>query len=336
MIRRLRCPTPSELSDDADAWLAEQAGPFRIDVPGRDGSRRRALVTLLHGNEPSGFRALHRWLRTRPEPAVDLSCFVMAVDTATTEPRYRHRMLPGVRDLNRCFVAPYDDEPGKLAQALLDSLRELRPECLIDVHNTSGEGPAYGVTTRLDDERLGLTAHFSRHMILTDLRLGALMEAAEDLCPTVTIECGGAHSEQAQRIADLGLAAYAEAEDPTRLDAGRRPTVLEHPVRVQLVDGARVRYADAPDPSVDLTLRTDIDRHNFDAVQPGEPLGWLGERGLSVLRAAGSDGRDIAGDVFVNQAGELHVREPLDLLMVTTREDIAHSDCLFYAIPPRS
>jgi predicted deacylase len=187
VIRRLGCPTPDELGDDADAWLANLGGAVRIDVPGVERGRSRALVTLLHGNEPSGFRALHGWLGTNPRPAVDLCCFVMSVGSALLEPRFTHRMPPGTRDLNRCFEAPGGDEPGRMAEALLGELRELAPEAIIDLHNTSGEGPAYGVTTRLDDARLALTSLFSSHLILTDLRLCSLMEATEDLCPTVTI-----------------------------------------------------------------------------------------------------------------------------------------------------
>jgi hypothetical protein len=335
VIRRLGCPTREELGDDADAWLAGVGGPFRVDVPGRERGRSRALVTLLHGNEPSGFRALHGWLRDDPRPAVDLVCFVLAVHSALLEPRFTHRMPPGARDLNRCFYGPPDDVPGRLAESLHAELRELAPEAIVDVHNTSGEGPAYGVTTRLDDERLALTSLFSQHLILTDLRLGSLMEATEALCPTVTIECGGSYSATAQRVALQGLSAYAEAIDPLSAAPERRPSVLRHPVRVELVDDARVRYAKEPQPDVDLTLLPDIDRHNFEAVQPGEVLGWLGAKGLSSLAARGADGVDIAADVFVSRGGELHVRHPVDLLMVTTREDIAHSDCLFYAIPPR-
>ena len=52
-------------------WLESLGGATAWLVPGRDRSRTRVVTTLLHGNEPSGFVALHDWLRSGPQPAVD-------------------------------------------------------------------------------------------------------------------------------------------------------------------------------------------------------------------------------------------------------------------------
>jgi hypothetical protein len=243
-------------------------------------------------------------------------------------------MEPGSRDLNRCFAPPFEGPEGRLAKALLDELSELRPEALVDLHDTSGEGPAYGVATSGSPECLALTSHFASHMVLTDLRLGALMEAAQHLCPTVTIESGGAADPRALDVARAGLERYFDLEDPLSFAPGvAPPSVLAHPVRVQLVRGSSVAYADLPVAGVDLTLRRDVGRHNFDPVPPEEPLGWLGSRGLDVLRARAGDGRELVRELFHEVRGRLHVRRPLDLLMVATRPDIALADCLFYALP---
>ena len=45
-------------SDEANllAWLG---GPALLRIAGRDRSRSRAVSALLHGNEPSGLRAVH-------------------------------------------------------------------------------------------------------------------------------------------------------------------------------------------------------------------------------------------------------------------------------------
>jgi hypothetical protein len=61
---------------------------------GGDESRTRALVTLLHGNEPSGVRALRRWLLSQQQPAVNLLCIVASVHAALELPEFSHRMLP--------------------------------------------------------------------------------------------------------------------------------------------------------------------------------------------------------------------------------------------------
>ena len=335
-IHRCGRPSPDELGNSAEAWLAFLASATRFDIAGRDPSRCRVVVTLLHGNEPSGTRALREWLALGEQPAVDLHCFVMGVEIALASPGFHHRTLPGERDLNRCFLDGAEtaaDRPGLLASELLQQLRELKPEAVIDLHNTSGESPAYGVTTRIDDARLSLTSLFASHMIKTDIRLGSLMEGAQALCPIVTIECGGAGDPAADRVALEGLARFASAHDPTLLQDRPVPLVLRHPVRVELAEGARVAYADEAQANVDITLKTDVDRHNFDPVFPGEVLGWLGERGLGGLRAKSGNGNDIVSQLFDMREGRLEPRVPLELLMVTTRVEIAEKDCLFYAVP---
>ena len=336
-IQRCDRPAVAELGDSAEDWLARLACATRIDLAGRDRTRCRAVVTLLHGNEPSGTRALREWLAQGEQPAVDLHCFVMGVELALAAPGFHHRTLPGQRDLNRCFLDGPDtplDPPGRLASELLRQLKELAPEAIIDLHNTSGESPAYGVTTRVDDARLSLTSLFASHMIKTDIHLGSLMEAAEDICPVVTIECGRAGDPAADRIGLAGLTRFAASDDPTRLQNRETPAVLLHPVRVALADGARVVYADTPQAGIDITLKTDVDRHNFDPVLPGEVLGWVGERGLAGLCAESGSGDDIVNELFDVREGRLEPRVPLELLMVTTRIEIAEKDCLFYAVPP--
>jgi hypothetical protein len=335
-IRRSGRPSPVELGDRAEAWLAHLGTAARFDIAGRDRSRCRAIVTLLHGNEPSGTRALREWLALGEQPAADLHCFVMGVEIALASPGFHHRKLPGQRDLNRCFLdgpKTPDDTPGRLANTLLTQLKQLRPEAIIDLHNTSGESPAYGVTTRVDTARLSLTSLFASHMIKTDIALGSLMEGAADFCPVVTIECGGAADRAADRVAFEGISRFARADEPTQLGDRLSPVILRNPVRVELAAGARVAYADTKQDGVDITLKTDVDRHNFDPVLPGEVLGWLGKRGLAGLCVQSGNGDNITADLFDTQEGKLKPRVPLELLMVTTRVEIAESDCLFYAVP---
>jgi hypothetical protein len=70
-LRVRAAPRGDELAATPEAFLAWLAQPTLFRVPGRDRSRTRVLATLLHGNEPSGLRGLHRWLRAGAPPAVD-------------------------------------------------------------------------------------------------------------------------------------------------------------------------------------------------------------------------------------------------------------------------
>lgn len=321
-------PCPDSIPPRVGDFLQSLLGPTAITVHGKDRSRSRVLVTLSHGNEPSGLEAMHRWLRSGRTPSVDILFLLGSVEAARAEPMFYFRMLPGQRDLNRCFNPPYSGAAGKLAEAMLQQIRAAQPEAVIDLHNTSGSNPAFSVTIGDSPEQRALSALFARQMIVTDLRLGSLME--QDFgCPIVTIEAGGSQDETAAGVCDAGLEALFHRED-VFAEPGE-VSLLQHPYRLELQPRARIDFADHPLPDRDLTMRADIERFNFTPVPPSEPLGWAA--GLSCLRAStGRDTRD-AREFFRVQDGRIYTRETLRLFMATTRADIAASDCLFYFVP---
>ena len=327
-------PAPQDVGNTVEEFLEKLGGPTWLRLPGRDGSRTRALATLLHGNEPSGIRALFEFIRSAERPAVNLVCFVGAVEAALAPPGFANRSLPGRHDLNRCFREPFNFSEGHVAREVIGRLREAKPEALIDMHNTSGRSPAYGVTTQLGIVQKTLTSLFSNHLVLTDLRLGTLMEATEFDFPTITVECGGARDPNSDKVALEGLRQYLRTESVWGLQAKfDLVTVFQHPVRVQLREGLNVAYSSRRVPDADLTLFRDVDLHNFGILQAGEVLGWLGAAHLEVLRARDSTGRDRTQEIFEEKAGCLVVTQPGHILMMTTDPVIAKGDCLFYWIP---
>lgn len=331
MIRIIEAPSPADVGPTVDAFLEWMGEPSWLHIPGQDRSRCRAFVTLLHGNEPSGIRALHQLIYSGLCPAVDLVCFIGVVQTALGPPLFSRRNQERFRDMNRCFRAPFQGEEGEIARQLLRELRTARPEALVDMHNTSCPSPPYGVSTRLDAAREGLISLFASILIHTDQRLGALIEATEDDFPTVVIEAGGSADAEADLLALRGLEQYFTAESLPK-SPPVPVTVLSHPIRVELREGARLAFDTGPVPGADLTLRADFDRRNFSVVEPGEVLGWLGPAGLNVLGARDGSGRERARELFAVRDGCLHAARPLQPLMVTTDPMIARSDCLFYVV----
>src|SRR5690606_31216122 len=142
-------------------------------------------------HEPSGVIALHRWLKLRQTPAVNLLILIGAVGTALRPPHFLCRQVPGRQDLNRCFREPFEGEEGHVARGFLDALEREKPECLVDIHNTSGIGPSFCISITDDARHRALASLFSSRFVINHLRLGALMEYSEGQIPTVTVECGG-------------------------------------------------------------------------------------------------------------------------------------------------
>ncbi len=326
-------PDPDVIGNNVEQFLQWLGGPACIFLGGEDESRTRAFVTLLHGNEPSGAMALHRWLLSGRRPAVNVVCIVASVSAALETPLFEHRMLPRARDLNRCFAPPFDDAQGALAEEILEILRLHRPEAVVDMHNTSGSGPAFGVCCCMDRHHDALVSLFTQRLIVSALGLGALMELSEENCPTVTVEVGGRLDSEAHALAYDGLCRYFEARDvlrPQEADWGLE--LLRDPIRLELREHVTLTYAETPSSHYDITLLPDIENLNFGGVQPDTPLGWAQGEAARLFRAQDAGGRCAVSRLVRIEQGRIFPAQPLKLFMITTNALIAQSDCLFYAV----
>jgi hypothetical protein len=322
---------PGDLPDSEIEFLRSLAGPTLIAIPGRDPTRTRVATTLLHGNEPSGLRAMHRWLRAGRHPATNALLFIASVDTALREPHFSHRQLPGRRDFNRCFNPPWIDAEGVLAEEVLAAILATEPECLVDLHNNTGHNPAYGVAIRLGETELGLVALFADRVVHAPLSLGTLVEATIDSCPSMTIECGRSGDPEADDVARTGLEIFLERDDLELRSTKRPMRVLEEPVRVCVTSDVSLAFADEPNPDARLTISADIDRHNFELLQAGAPIGWVQSGTAWPLDARRPDGRECSREMFRVKDGVLETCVDFIPIMMTTKPEIAKSDCLFYA-----
>lgn len=330
-FRFLDCPDPASLPVCPEDFLAQLGGPTLIRVKGRDASRCRVVSTLMHGNEPSGFRAVHRLLRTGLTPATDVLFFIISVATALEPPLFSHRQLPGERDMNRCFAYPWEGRQGALARSLLECIDSAAPEAVLDVHNTSGEGPPFGVCIEEVPAYGALVSLFSHRLVITDLRLGALMEHSTRSRPIVTIECGGARSRSADRVAWRGLVDFVSVEDLYHRADEHGLDCYRHPVRLELTAGATIAYSDDDGVDADVVLPPAVENRNFGLLLPGVPLARVNDPGALMLKTG--DGQDADFEsYFIVRDHCLYAASPLKLFMVTTNAVIAQSDCLLYAV----
>ncbi|MEP3587968.1 MAG: succinylglutamate desuccinylase, partial [Marinobacter sp.] len=103
-------------------------------------------------------------------------------------------------------------------------------------------------------------------------------------------------------------------------------------IRVELAPEATIEYRLTPTGQADLTLPPDIERRNFGIVSPHEPLGWVGNKGLSILTAIGHNRAETMEQILQVKDGQIYPAQALKAFMITTNPVIAKSDCLFYAV----
>jgi hypothetical protein len=303
-----------------------------MTLPGRRPGPPRVVVSLLHANEPSGARAMHAWLQGSRLPAIDSVFFFASVQTALTPPVLSRRHRDGEPDANRCFLDRRPGPVGANAHDLLARLRRASPEALLDLHNNTGHNPPYGVGPGVTCPQLNLTRLFATRYMATDLRLGALMEATAARFPTATIECGKAFDAAADAVAAHGLGRFLDTDD-LELEAPPPPElqVLGRPVRVSLHRDVALGFGQGPAAGAGLTLRADIDRHNFAPLAAGELIGWSSSDALPV-EAVGASGEDLAPQLFECRGGRLVTRAAMVPVMMTVDPRVAVQDCLFYAM----
>ncbi len=334
VFKHLDNPVAEDIGNNIEEFLQIMGQPTYITIDGADSTRTRALVTLLHGNEPSGLSAVFRWIKSGRKPAMNIVCVIASVEASLMEPIFSYRVIPGFRDLNRCFKSPYTiDSQGLLAEEILNLLNDYQPESVVDMHNTSGSGPSFGVVTHMDERHDALSSLFTQRIIVTDLRLGALMEISEHLFPTVTVECGGRLDDDAHQVAWEGLQRYFTEDNvlsPQETDWGLE--MLHNPVRLELQNDCELTYAEHAVDGYCLTLRQDVEHHNFGVIEKDTMLGWTHRQVDELFSSRNAQDQCVLNELVYVDDGKLFTRKDLKFFMITTNPVIAKMDCLFYAV----
>lgn len=328
-FRCWHAPDPADTGEDYIEFLRILEEPTWITLPGRDESRTRAIVTLLHGNEPSGLKAVHDLIKSGVQPATNLGIFIAGVNAALQPPLFSHRFLPDEQDLNRCFNPPYISRQSKLAKGILNTLEEYAPEAVIDAHNTSAHSEPFAVTTVDNVHVRQITCMFTRKLVVINRKLGALIEPGARICPTITVEFGGFMDPTADTLGRETLATFARQRH--LFDADPLPLqLLRHPLRLEIEPGYHVHYSSSVQDEADITLFNTIDQLNFSRVPAKTSLGWMGSNAMDALKVMTPEGINIVDSFFAEDNGFLVTTRSLILFMATTDPYIAQRDCLLY------
>lgn len=328
LIDSIIAPPPGYMPKTVEDFLHQLRKPTAILLRGRQPGKR-IITTLLHANEPSGFRVLYRLLCEGYQPAVDTSFIVASPQAAQLTPLFSHRQLPQQRDLNRCFAPPYDDYNGHIAKAIIDFIIPQHPEFIIDIHNTSGRGPAFAVSTRFERCHIALCSYFSQWLIHTDIALGSIMEVPFTF-PILTVEAGGCEDEKSDETMYNGLKRLLSS--PAPFQQQQSVDILYNPARLRLAPDASVAFADRPVFGSDVSLSTDIEALNFGKTNETSLLGWTDCHEMNHFNLQGGTENATIDEYFIIKNGEIRPRAGLKIFMATPRLDIARDDCLLYFI----
>lgn len=328
--------TPAEVPDTYQQWLYELDAPTIIDFTCKTSDRWRVITTLFHGNEPSGFIALHRWIKEEAfnNIAVNIRFIVVSIEAAQFEPVFTTRFLSGGKDINRCFGVKSLSDYYLRAELISSCIRQVKPEAVIDLHNTSGANPAFGVSCSASHEHLSLTSLFCDRVIISHLKLGALLEQ-DFSCPILTIECGGAQDEESHETALSGITRYGCEDNILSTENEHDIEVIYQPIRFLLKQGTSLSFSDDK-PSSGVSLRNDIESLNFGISFKGTSIGQCDPSGLSNFAVEDEHLHGKPEDYFDIKDNHIVTKVDLRLFMATKIPTIAIHDCLFYMVKEKT
>jgi len=305
-------------------WLG---GPALFHLRGRDSSRVRFVSGGLHGNEPSGFHAVHALLRDPSDLATDTVLLLGNVQAALLEPRFSNRVLPGGQDMNRVWG---DDDPtplGAVARQVLEELAPLEIEAGADLHNNTGYNPVYAISICDGAVRRPLARAWTRKLVLyPGTYMGTLLEQIEARAPGVVVECGQAGDPEADRVAEAGLRRFLTAEDVEQIETGEPGPPQTFRSLGRVVVRPEVSLGFGSEAGTALRVIHAIDRWNFVELPPGTLLGRFDGEPPLVLEG----GRLDVGAILAQEGGEIRTLRPIVPVMLTTNPEVAKLDCLFY------
>lgn len=346
-INYLENPSIKELHADYEQFLLSMSGPTVIDVTGEHADRYRVINTLLQGNEPSGLIALHRWLTTRDTsklPHTSLRFVICSVEAAAKSPLFTKRFIEGNHDINRCFgqapqihvVKDANVESNyqgccQRAQLVEKAIREVNPELVIDLHNAASPSPSFSISSVITTETLSIASFFCQTLILSDLRLGSLMEQKFN-CPFITIECGGSFDEQSHEVAFAGISRIANCQCVDYIHQEKNVEVIYRPLRLQTKENVKLSYAKHDEGYSGVTLKSNIEYLNFGGAHQDEMIGWIDGNGIDNLQLLNKKGKNVIDEYFYARDNQLVCRHNLRIFKATTNKQVALNDCLFYVV----
>ncbi len=321
---------------DDIALLEELERPTLVRFPGTGDLPPRAVATLLHGDEDTGYRAVLRLVRRRRRYPFDLYVVVGNVVAALADGGFRHRYLDDQEDFNRIWGVPPTTRLRLAAQGILHRLRGVPLTALVDVHNNSGTNPFYAIVPSLRPASINLATHFATTLLHWELGVATLMESLGDLCPAVAIECGLPGRRDSLAFAVDGLRRFLAAgsfpDDRIRCDydlyGDLRKVVVRPEVRFTFgaaLDGDRF----------DFVVQQDADAYNFRVVHSGHVVGRVPAEEALPLQVWGPQGQDLTEKYLAVEDGRVVLTREVTPVMMTRTEEAARKDCLFYVATPR-
>jgi succinylglutamate desuccinylase len=301
--------------------------PTLIELPGKHAEPLFVSV-LLHGNEPSGLKAMQMLLkkyRNKELPRA-LALFIGNVYAA----KHNLRRMDNQPDYNRIW--PGTEQPdcpeSELVAQVYALMKGRRVFASVDIHNNTGLNPHYACINRLENRFFQLASLFGRLAVYFSHPKGVQSAAFADICPAVTLECGRPDQEHGATLALEFLDSCLHLSEFPRQQVHPQDIDLYHTVaQVKMAENITFSFND---PNADFLLDKDIERFNFSEINAGTILGAVNNGTELPLLAYDDTGLDVTRQFFKLDGGQVQLTRPAMPSMLTLDERVIQQDCFCY------
>jgi len=314
---------PTEIDASPEDFLKFLGGPAIINA-GPETEENVFISCLMHGNEPSGYFAIHKILqkiKVRHHLKKKVHFAFMNVCAALEDEMFSHRFLDDETDMNRIWSETKD--PGnspaqkKTIKFMMDFIRNAEPELIVDLHNTTGSNPVFAITNTLEKEAIEAAAVAS-DIVWAHSGRDTLIKWSKDICPSIGVECGKnidpQSDENAVKVLRDLLIHFGALEGDVKPHQNIRLLYEAEPIKVNTHD----IYVADENTGNDVVLITQIEGFNTVQLNPGTKLGWVNKNDII----------DNSAVEIVDK--ELRVKTPCTFILITTFLDAIDKDALGY------
>ncbi len=281
--------------------------PTVFHVAGRDSSRAVLVSTLLHGREPSGYRAFLGEVSQPRDYAMDVYFSVGNVRAAQIQPYFSHRDVPGKEDFNRVWVDTPTTDDQRTAVEMTRFFEELPLIGFLDIHSYIAKTiPPHGVIPAMNFATKSLIQKLAPSAFLMDMNLGTLLERMGKKTVAALVETGINNSLEADRSAYVALQSFLHAMHVKEGSAiGYQTRFYHQGIQFKVREDVSVTWAKERKENVMLTLREDLDTLNHTLVDEGILFAWADS--LDVLTT--NDAHRSVEDYFTLNEGIVRVKQ---------------------------
>jgi succinylglutamate desuccinylase len=307
-------------------------GPAMLHLKG-DKEPPLFLATLLHGNEPTGVRAvqkyLKKYLRNGKLKGLPRSLILFVGNVQSAEENLRQ--LPGQQDYNRIWNGGGSPE-HEMARSIYEYAKSQDVFCCVDIHNTSGKNPHYSCVNRLEAASINLARIFSSTLIYFTEPHEVLSLAFSKFCPSITIEAGKPDDPMSEPHVLAFLEELFGLSSLSTTFNGNDVKVFHSMVRIKVPDESRIGFRNQC-PDTDFCFPETLDSLNFNEIPANTLLGWRNNPDLNLL-VLDEHNRNVEKDYIEYIGKEIRLRRSVIPSMISTDQNIVHQDCLGYLMEP--